>query len=125
MTSADFIVYNMPQMLGREVRKQDPADSASRWVRDESWYESTRQRFFYLFKFFQDNHLVTKELVTDLRSVENAVLWFSALSDEGQSFVKMRFDERWLKSFDRPGTQKKSSDVSYLQKQLQQIRSKT
>jgi len=45
----------------------------------------------------------------------------SELTDPGKAFVKSRADERWLMSFDKPGSKKVPSDWTYLDKQLQKI----
>ena len=120
MTTKDFNVYNMPGILAREVQRQDPAD-ASKWIRDEQWYSSTRETFYNLFRFFQERQLVVRQLVESPDDVDKVVLKFSELTPRGQAFVKSRADERWLMSFDRPGSKKVPSDWTYLDKQLQKI----
>lgn len=122
MSAQDFNVYNMPEMLGRVVQKQD-SNHPEKLIRDESWYRVTRETFFYLFKFLQDKELARRKLVTAMEDVDSVVLRFSDLTVEGQAFVKSRADERWFSSLDRSGSKKKPFDVSYLEKQLEKLRS--
>jgi hypothetical protein len=121
MSAKDFSLYHMPDMLAREVRRQDPSD-AGKWIRDEEWYSAVREKFYNPFMFLQERKLVVRRLVESQGDVDRVVLKFSELTDLGQAFVKSRVDERWLASFDRPGTKKVPSDWTYLDKQLHKIR---
>jgi hypothetical protein len=121
VSKEDFNLYNMPDMFARDVRRQDPMD-ASKWIRDEEWYSTTREQFYNLFLYLQERQLVVRRLVESRDDVDRVVLKFSELTDRGQAFVKSRADERWLASFDRPGTKKVPSDWTYLDKQLRKVR---
>jgi hypothetical protein len=118
---SDFIVYNMPGMLGRRVVKRDPSDP-SKWVRDESWYESVRQQMSALFAFFARNQLLSNPAA--LPEVEKVVLRMSEFSELGQKFVMSCAADRWLASFDRPGSKKDPTNTAYLEKQLATLRQK-
>ena len=121
--TADYVIYNMPTMLGRSVTCPDPNDQ-NKWIRDERWYDSVRLQYFALFKFFQDQELLRAPFVAKLSDTDSVVLRFSDLTPEGQAFVKSGADDRWLASFDRPGSKKQRDDVSYLEKQLQKMRAR-
>jgi hypothetical protein len=114
----DFIVYDMPVMLSRRVTRLDPVDP-SKSVRDESWYESVRQKMSTLFSFFEKKGLLRDS--GSLAAVQDVVLRFSDFSDRGQRFIMSQAPDKWLASFDRPGSKKKPTDVSYLEKQLAKL----
>lgn len=117
----DFNVHNMPAMLARTVTRPDERDP-SKWVRDEAWYESVREMYFHLFMFFQDHSLLTKRVVESRKDVDLVVLRFSDFTVEGKAFVMSKAPHKWLGSFDRPGSKKKLSDVSSLEKHLSKLR---
>lgn len=119
MVPDDFIVYNMPQMLKRQVMKWDSSDPPNR-ERDDNWYMSVREKMSKLFEFFETHSLLL--LPERLPQVDQVVLRFSDFSTLGQKFLKSGVPDKWLGSFDRPGSKKKPSDVTYLEKQLAKIR---
>jgi hypothetical protein len=123
MPEDDYIVYNMPAMLGRAVTCPDPSDP-NKWIRDESWYNSVRRTFFALFKFFQAHGLLKSAVVSDIATTDQVILRLSDFTSEGQAFLKTGADDRWLASFDRPGSKKQRDNVSYLEKQLQKMRAR-
>ena len=112
----DFTVYNMPQLREREVWRWDSSDPPKR-ERDETWYLSVRETMSNLFKFFEAHGL----LLVPLLDIDQVVLRFSDFTKVGQTFVKSGAPDRWLGSFDRPGSKKLKSDVSYLEKQLAKL----
>jgi len=116
----DFIVYDIPAMLSRDAVLRDPANP-SKWVRDDTWYVSVQQHMAALFAFFQAHGLLVEP--KRLPSVEQVVLKFSDFSEIGQRFVMTGAAERWLASFDRPGSKKLPSNVTYLEKQLAKLSS--
>lgn len=120
MVESDYKVYNLPALLNRSVKKQDPADS-SKWIVDSDWYRDIREKYFALFQFLQSNKLVSRKLVTTIDDVSNVVVRHSELTDFGRRFVKSGIDERWLKSFDRPGSKKEFSNVAYMQKAIEKL----
>ena len=117
----DFIVYDMPGMLGGRVVKRDPSDP-SKWVRDESWYESVRQQMSTLFAFHVRNGLLRNP--APLPDVEKVVLRMSDFSELGQRFVRTCAADKWLASFDRPGSKKDRTNTAYLEKQLAALKQK-
>jgi hypothetical protein len=121
MAADDYNMYNMPALLSTSVTCPDPKDP-NKWIRDESWYVSIRQMYFALFKFFQDHGLSNALAVRELADTDKVVLKFSDFTPEGQAFVKSGADDRWLASFDRPGSKKSWDDVRYLEKQLAKLR---
>jgi hypothetical protein len=123
MPADDYVIYNMPAMLGRSVTCPDPNDP-NKWIRDEGWYDSVRMTFFALFRFFQDQKLLRSAVVEELSDTDAVVLRLSDLTPEGRTFVQSGADDRWLASFDRPGSKKQRDDVSYLEKQLQKMRAR-
>lgn len=125
MTTTDYKLYDMPSLLGRTVKKVNPEDE-SNWIRDDGWYEAVRAKYFALFRFLQDKDLIGRKLVSIEADVDGVVVKASDLTDEGRLFIASGADERWLKSFDRPGSKKKSFDTSYLERELakQRLRKK-
>jgi hypothetical protein len=121
MTQTDFKAYNIPAMLKVEVVTIDP-NNPSRETRDESWYQHLRETSYYLFKFFQDNGLLHRRVMENFADVDNVILKFSDFTPEGQRFYKLRAPDRWESSFNRPGSKKLLSNVSYLEKQLKKMR---
>jgi hypothetical protein len=116
--SNDFVVYNMPGMLSREVRKPDPFDP-TKWVRDEAWYESIREKMATLFTFYRSHGLLRH--ADSLPAVDKVVLNFSDFSELGQRFIRSGAADRWLASFDRPGSRRGATDDSYLERQLTKL----
>lgn len=117
----DFAVHDMPSMMNTKVTRPDERDP-DQWVRDEVWYQSIRQMFFALFKFYQNHGLLKAPAVEELGDTDKVVLRFSDFTPEGQAFVMSQAPDRWLASFDRPGSKKSPDDVRYLEKQLDKLR---
>ena len=107
--------------MGREVTRPDERNP-SKWIRDEIWYESVRRQFFALFQFYQDHRLLKVPVVRELGDTDRVLLRFSDFTREGQAFVMSQAPDRWLASFDRPGSKKAFDDVRYLEKQLARLR---
>lgn len=120
MTEADYKLYNMPTMLARSVKKQDPSD-ANRWVRDDDWYREIQQMYFALFRFLQTHGLVSRDLVKSYDDTPTVVVMASDLTELGRRFVKSGIDDRWLKSFDRLKAKRDFSNVDYLSKALSKL----
>lgn len=114
----NFIVYHMPGMLGTVVTMPDPIDSAKR-IRDEAWYEDTRQKMSVLFNFFKEKDLLRKDFV--LPAIDEVVLRIDDFSELGRKFVMSQAPDNWLASFDRPGSKKAITDVTYLAKKLEKL----
>src|ERR1700739_4844237 len=93
----NFVVYHMPGMLDRVVTKPDPNNPAGR-IRDDEWYESTRQQMSALFDFFKENDLLLPEVM--LPNVEEIVLRINDFSDLGRKFIMSQAPDKWLASFD-------------------------
>ncbi len=121
MAEADYKLYNMPALLGRSVKKQDP-ENPNRWIRDDDWYLDVQQMYFTLFCFLQANGLVSRELVKSLSDTSEVVVKASEMTDLGRRFIESGADERWLKSFDRPGPKRDFSNTGYLSKALAKLR---
>lgn len=115
----NFVVYHMPGMLDRVVTKPDPNNPAGR-IRDDEWYESTRQKMYALFEFFKRNDLIAGNVV--LTPLEEVVLRINDFSGLGQKFIMSQAPDKWLASFDRPGSKKDNADVTYLEKQLAKLK---
>ena len=124
MPTDDFKLYNVPAAMQRSVLKQDPADT-TRWVRDEDWYAETRETYWELFAFMQDQNLLHRVVVTSPLDVDDVVMHWSDLTETGQAFVRTNAIDRWLRSFDRPGSKKKRSDVTMLSKALARLGSRS
>lgn len=116
----NFVVYNMPGILACIVTKPDPSNPANR-IRDYEWHETTRRQMAALFHFFEDNGLLLSSVV--LPDVAEVVLRFDDFSELGKKFIMSQAPDRWLGSFDRPGSKKRDDDVTYLQKQLAKLKS--
>ena len=114
----DFIVEDMPGMLSRVARILDPNDS-EKWIVDDTWKVSRKQMMSALFEFYKTHGLLRSP--ESLPDVEKIILKLSDFTELGQRFIMSAATHRWLKSFDRPGTKKKYSDVSYLEKQLAKL----
>src|SRR5215469_1890248 len=117
-SSKDFIVYNMPGMLAAEVTRPDPHHPTKK-IRDESWYESVQQKMAALFAFYESHGLLRH--ADPLPTVDKVVLKFSDFTQLGQRFLMSAASDRWLASFDRPGSKRKPTDVGYLEKQLNKL----
>jgi hypothetical protein len=115
----NFSVYNMPGMLDRIVTKPDPSNPANR-IRDYEWHETLRRRMAALFLFFEKNGLLIPTVV--LPDVSEVVLRFDDFSELGKKFIMSQAPDKWLGTFDRPGSKKKDSDVGYLQKRLEKLK---
>ena len=120
MSGADYNLYNVPALLARSVKKQDPSNP-DQWIRDESWYREVQDTYYSLFCFLQSNGLVSRELVKAPSDTAAVVVKASELSERGSRFVKSGADERWLKSFDRAGSGKDFSNTAYLSKALAKL----
>lgn len=118
----DFVVHNMPAMMSRQVKRQADTDP-NKWIVDESWHESVRETYFHLFLFLQDYGLVRRKIVSRPSDVDAVILRLSDFTDEGRAFVMAQVPHKWLASFDRPGSRKLRSDVSYLERELKKQRS--
>ena len=114
----DFVVYNLPGMLSRKVTQRDPVDQ-ERWIVDDGWYKSVIERMTVLFSFYIKHGLIREP--QSLGTTATVVLRFSDFSSRGQRFIKFGASDRWLASFDRPGSKKDPHDVRYLEKQLKRI----
>jgi hypothetical protein len=121
-STKDFVVYDMPKMLGRKVTRPSEIEP-TKWVTDESWYESVRDKSYHLFMFFQNNGLLLRPVVSNPRDVDRVVLRLDDFTDEGKGFIMSQAPDKWLASFDRPGSRKQNSDVRYLEQKLKQLRS--
>ncbi|MBJ7414771.1 MAG: hypothetical protein JHC88_04780, partial [Niveispirillum sp.] len=110
---------NMPVKLSRIVKCQHPGDPAI-WIRDESWYVQISEIYGALRSFLTGNGLVAKDL-TDV-PLEETVIMLSDLTGEGQALDRSGAIDRWLGSFDRPGSKKRASKMSILVKALETIR---
>lgn len=115
----DYKVIDMPSMMARTVTKQDPHDSQS-WLRDDSWYEQIRAIYSSLLSFFERNGLLKKSIPRT--SIDEVVVMFSDLNDDGQALVRSGADDKWLASFDRPGAAKSPSNTKSLEKALSKIK---
>lgn len=120
MAEADYNLYNVPALLARSVKKQDPTDP-DQWVRDDDWYREVQEKYYSLFCFLQSNNLVSRELVKSPRDTAVVVVKASELTERGRRFIKSGADERWLKSFDRPGSNRDFSNTEYLRKSLAKL----
>ena len=117
--SKDYKVIDMPSMMARLATTPAP-HNAEKWVRDDSWYSQIRDIYSNLLDFFDRNNLVKNNI--DRRCIDNVVVMFSDLTEEGQALVESGADDRWLASFDRPGSAKLPTDVSSLEKALRKIK---
>jgi hypothetical protein len=117
--SRDYVALNVPGLLSRTVKVQDPVDS-SKWLPDPTWHEHTKELMAALLFFYRKNKLLKES--QNLPPTEQVVLKFSDFTELGQAFLQSGAEDRWLRSFDRPGNRKARSDVRYLEKQLQLIR---
>lgn len=115
----DYKVIDMPSRMARTVKKQDPRDSQT-WVRDEGWYEQTRAIYSSLLSFFEQNGLLKKSIPGT--SIDEVVVMFSDLNDDGQALVRSGADDKWLASFDRPGAAKSPPNTKSLEKALSKIK---
>ena len=80
-----------------------------------------RNYFYQLAKFFQDNGLLKKEIVSSLEDIQNEdEIRKSDLTEEGWQLMKTGYP-KWQKRVDAG---KPASDTSILDKELQKIRSK-
>lgn len=118
MSGADYKVMDMPTHLGRRALKQDPFDP-DKWIRDGEWYQMTKEINRSLYKFFQDNHLIERGLWDN--PIEEVVLKLSDFNQLGKNLIRSGAVDKWLGSFDRPGSKKAFSDVRYLEKALLNI----
>lgn len=120
MADPDYILYNMPAMLSRSVKRQDPSDP-DRWVRDNDWYREIQQMYFSLFSFLQSHDLVSRQLVGNYDDAATVIVRASELTDLGRTFIKSGIADRWLKAFDRPSSRRDFTDISYLKKALEKL----
>ena len=120
LDTADFKRFNMPALLSRQVKKVDPVDP-TKWVRDKDWYQEIREKYFYLFRFLEENELSKRPLPRRVEDVDEVVVFDSDLTDVGRALLKSGAVERWLKSFDKPGSKKQWANVSYLIEALRKI----
>ena len=114
----NYKVVDVPSMLSREVAIQDQSNPAT-WIRDDAWYNNVKEIYTNLLHFFVSNSLLEDDIACS--DIDSLVLKFSDFNQLGQKFINTGADERWLSSFDRPGSKKAFSDVRYLEKALRQI----
>jgi hypothetical protein len=117
----DFIAFNVPGMLSRKVTIYDNADPTI-GRRDDGWYERVATRYRAVSEFFATNELLRNP--EKLPTADQMVLRLSDFTALGQEFVMSGAADRWLASFDRPGSKKKLTDVTYLEKQLLKLRTR-
>lgn len=115
---ADYKLIDMPTMLSREVKVQNPNDP-NEWVRDDLWYEQIRSIYSNFVQFLQENSLLKKPSV---RYSDELVLFLSDLNEDGRTLIQSGAKGRWLDTFDRPGGGPPPSDTSILKRALQKIR---
>lgn len=115
----DYKFLNMPGLLATRVTRQDP-NNDEEWILDEGWYDRTRRLYASLLSFFQDNALIRTP--ASWSSIDDVVLMFSDLTDDGQALVRSGADENWVGSFDRPGNKKDYANTRILQRALDKIR---
>jgi hypothetical protein len=84
--------------------------------------DDSHAKYYWLFRFLQANALVSRELVKSPSDTATVVVMASELTEIGRRFVSGGADERWLKSFDRPGAKKDFSNTEYLSKALADLR---
>src|SRR5689334_9103337 len=108
-------------MMKVDVEIVDPNDP-SRKTQDRCWHNRYKETSYYLFKFFQDNGLLRRRVVKNSADVESVILKFSDFTPEGQKYLMSQAPDRWKGSFDRPGSKKLPSNVTYLEKQLKKMR---
>jgi hypothetical protein len=117
MGASDFILYNVPAMLARQVQRRDPSDP-DQWIRDEAWYEQVRRNYYALFSFLNANGLVTQPIACSAERLDSVVLRFSDLTPLGQAFVRSRAVDKWLtaaeKSQGAPDTKPLSKSLAKL-----------
>jgi hypothetical protein len=119
--SNDFIVYDMPSMLNRRVTRQD-TDDPNKWISDEAWYESVRKKMSTLFAFYKEHGLLRDP--SALRETDHVILRISDFSEVGRKFLMTTAADKWLASFDKPGSTKDLNDITYLERQLARIEAK-
>lgn len=115
MTDKDYKVMDMPTHLSRKALKQDPRNPNA-WIHDDSWYRETREINFALYEFFLEHDLVNSQ--KRFETIDEVVLRYNDFNILGKLFLKSGAVDRWLASFDRPGSKKALSDVRYLEKAL-------
>lgn len=115
----DYKFLDMPGMLATRVTRQDP-HNREMWILDEGWYDRTRRLYASLLSFFQDNALIRAP--ASWSSIDEVVLMFSDLTDDGQALVRSGADDSWIDSFDRPGSKKDYANTKSLQRALDKIR---
>lgn len=80
-----------------------------------------RGQFLALMRFLHDNKLLTRPV--DLESLESAddiVLMKSDLTDKGFRLIQTGY-QKWLKYLDRPNNRDKYTNISHLQRGLEEI----
>lgn len=115
----DYKFLDMPGLLATRVTRQDP-HNREMWILDEGWYDRTRRLYASLLSFFQDNALIRAP--ASWSSIDEVVLMFSDLTDDGQALVRSGADDSWIDSFDRPGSKKDYANTKSLQRALDKIR---
>ena len=118
--TVDFSIVDMPSLMKVTVRKESP-DDPDKFVEDDgSWHRDVRITYSSLLKFFEDNKLLINPVTTT--NIDEVVINLSDLSEIGQKLVWAQSIDRWLASFDRPGSKKAPDDVRYLEKALKKLR---
>lgn len=113
----DYKAMDMPTHLSRSVLRQDPNDY-TKWVKDEEWYKRTKIVHKTLLNFYIEHGLLERYVECPL---ENVVLMFSDFTNDGRKLLKSGAVDRWLSSFDRPGSRKNLDDTSILDRSLRSI----
>jgi len=88
---------------------------------NEGLEASYRGQFLALMRFLRDNGLLTKSV--DLESLESAddiVLMKSDLTDKGFRLIQTGY-QKWLRYLSRPNNRDKYTNISHLQKGLDEI----
>ena len=115
----DYMRFNLPALMARDVKKLSP--DSGLWVRDESWYAEIREKYRSLFNFFRENSLVCNDQLPANFDVEEVVLFNSAFTEAGRALLDSGSVDRWIRSFDKPGSNKRFSDISKLELALKKI----
>lgn len=118
MNLVDYKLIDAPSMLTRVVKCQDQHNPRN-WKIDKKWYNDIRSIYRSYFKFLNDNMLLERKV--ECRSIDDLVIMYSDLNEIGKRFIATGAPERWLESFDRPGSKKAFSDVGYLNRALRNM----
>jgi hypothetical protein len=114
----DYKIIDMPTMLSRDVRIQNP-NNPDEWVKDDHWYDQIRSIYRSFVAFLQKNCLIINDAI---HYSDDLVLFFSNLTEDGKALIQSGADDRWLDAFDRPGGGPPPTDTSTLERALQKVR---